>query len=52
MENLPPPLSCLPGETRMPKGEQELLDEIEASVRAAGSIPQIINALFSEELEG
>jgi hypothetical protein len=43
---------AIAGEAGPPREEQELLDEIEASVRAAGSIPQIINALFSEELEG
>lgn len=35
-----------------PREEQELLDELEASVRAAGSMPKIINVLFSEQLEG
>ncbi len=43
---------AIAGEAGPPRGEQELLDELEASVRAAGSVPQIINVLFSEQLEG
>jgi hypothetical protein len=35
-----------------PREEQELLDEVLARVQAARSIPQIINALWNEELEG
>lgn len=43
---------AIPAEAGPPREEQELLDELVASVRAAASLPQIINALFSEELEG
>lgn len=43
---------AIAGEAGPPREEQELLDELVASVRAAESLPQIINALFSEELEG
>lgn len=43
---------AIAGEAGPPREEQELLDELEASVRAAGSMPQIINVLFSEQLEG
>lgn len=43
---------AIAGEAGPPREEQELLDELEASVRAAGSVPQIINVLFDEELEG
>lgn len=40
------------GETGLPRDEQELLDELAAGVRAARSVPQIINALYGERLEG
>lgn len=40
------------GETAPPRNEQELLDELEAGVRAAGSLTQIINVLYEEQLEG
>jgi hypothetical protein len=43
---------AIAGEAGPPREEQELLDELVASVRAAGSAPQIINVLFSEQLEG
>ncbi|OXE37346.1 MAG: hypothetical protein CGW95_01945 [Phenylobacterium zucineum] len=43
---------AIAGEAGPPREEQELLDEMVASVRAAASVPQIINALFEEELEG
>ena len=43
---------AIAGEAGPPRDEQELLDELKASVRAAASLPQIINAIFSEELEG
>jgi len=43
---------AIAGEAGPPREEQELLDELKASVRAAASLPQIINVLFSEELEG
>ena len=43
---------AIAGEAGPPREEQELLDELEASVRAAASLPQIINVLSSEHLEG
>ncbi|MCG9914975.1 MAG: hypothetical protein MH112_01265 [Phenylobacterium sp.] len=43
---------AIAGEAGPPREEQELLDELKASVRAAVSLPQIINVLFSEKLEG
>jgi len=43
---------AIAGEAGPPREEQELLDEQEASVRAAASLPQIINAFSSEQLEG
>ena len=43
---------AIAGEAGPPRDEQELLDELKASVRAAASLPQIINALSSEQLEG
>jgi hypothetical protein len=43
---------AIAGEAGPPREEQELLDELVASVRAAASLPQIINAISSEQLEG
>lgn len=43
---------AIAGEAGPPRDEQELLDELEDSIRAAASLPQIINALSSEQLEG
>jgi hypothetical protein len=43
---------AIAGEVGPPREEQELLDELKASVRDAASLPQLINALFDEELEG
>lgn len=43
---------AIAGETGPPKEEPELLDELAARVRAARSVPQIINALYGERLEG
>lgn len=43
---------AIAGEAGPPREEQELLDELVASVRAAASLPQIINVLSSEQLEG
>jgi len=43
---------AIAGEAGPPREEQELLDELEASVRTAASLPQIINVLSSEHLEG
>lgn len=36
---------AIAGEAGPPRDEQEFLDELEAGVRAAASLPQIINAL-------
>ena len=43
---------AIAGEAGPSREEQDLLDELEASVRAAASLPQIINVLSSEQLEG
>jgi hypothetical protein len=43
---------AIAGEAGPPRDEQELLDELAATVRAAPSVPQIINALYGEQLEG
>lgn len=43
---------AIAGESGSPRDEQALLDDLEASVRAAASLPQIINVLFSERLAG
>ena len=43
---------AIAGESAPPREEQELPDELADSVRAAASLPQIINALSSEELVG
>ncbi len=43
---------AIAGEADPPREEQELLDDLVASVHAAASLPQIINVLFSEQLEG
>lgn len=43
---------AIAGEAGPPREEQGLLDELVASVRAAASLPQIINVLSSEQLEG
>jgi len=42
---------AIAGETGPPRDEQELLDELAAAVRAAPSVPRIINALYGEQLE-
>lgn len=39
------------GESGPPRDEQDLLDELADAVRAAASMPQIINALYGESLE-
>ena len=39
---------AIAGEVGPPREEQELLDELVASVRAAASLPQIIDAISSE----
>lgn len=43
---------AIAGEAGPPRDEQDLLDELAAAVRAAASVPQIINALYGERLEG
>lgn len=43
---------AIAGEAAPPRDEQDLLDELAAAVRAAASVPQIINALYEERLEG
>lgn len=43
---------AIAGEAGPPRDEQELLDELADAVRAAPSVPQIINALYGEQLEG
>lgn len=43
---------AIAGEAGPPRDEQELLDELEAGVLAAPSLPQIINVLYEEQLEG
>lgn len=43
---------AIAGEAGLPRDEQELLGELEAAARAATSLPQIINALYDEQLEG
>jgi hypothetical protein len=40
------------GEDGPPQGEQELLDELQAAVRKAETVPQVINALSGENLLG
>ena len=43
---------AIAGEAGAPRDEHELLDELAAGVRAAHSVPQIINALYGERLGG
>jgi len=43
---------AIAGEAGPAQDEEELLDKLEAAVRAARSLPQIINALYKEELPG
>ena len=43
---------AIAGEAGPSREEQDLLDELEASVRAAASLPQIINVISSDKLEG
>lgn len=43
---------AIAGEAGPPRDEQDLLHELAAAVRAAESVPQIINALYGERLEG
>jgi hypothetical protein len=43
---------AIAGEAGPPREEQELLDELKSPVRKAHSVPQIINALYGEHLDG
>jgi hypothetical protein len=43
---------AIAGEDGPPREEQELLDELKKAVRQARSVPQIINALYDEHLDG
>lgn len=43
---------AIAGEAGPPRDEQDLLNELEAVVRAAASLSQIIDALFQEQFEG
>ncbi|WP_374572167.1 hypothetical protein [Phenylobacterium sp.] len=40
------------GEAGPPRDEQELLGELQAAVRKAETLPQLINALYNEDLPG
>jgi len=42
---------AIAGEAGPPRDEQEMLDERQAAVRRAQSLPQVINALYGEELQ-
>lgn len=42
---------AIAGESGPPRDEQDLLDELANAVRAAASVPEIINALYDERLE-
>lgn len=41
---------AIAGEVGPPREEQELLDELQMGVRSAQTLPQLINALYREEL--
>ena len=43
---------AIAGEDGPPRDEQEMLDELQDKVRKAQSVPQIINALYDENLPG
>jgi hypothetical protein len=43
---------AIAGEAAPPRDEQDMLDELQASARAARSLLQLIHALFGEELAG
>lgn len=43
---------AIAGEAGPPRDEQDLLDELKTAAYSAGSVPQIINALYQEQLEG
>jgi predicted Zn-dependent protease len=43
---------AIAGEAGPPRDEADLLDELEAAVRNASSLPQIINAVYQENLTG
>lgn len=40
------------GEAGPPRDEQDLLDELKTAAYSAASVPQIINTLYAEQLEG
>ncbi|MDB5423662.1 MAG: hypothetical protein JWQ29_1078 [Phenylobacterium sp.] len=40
------------GEDGEVRGDQEILDELQAAVRKAETLPQVINALYDEDLAG
>lgn len=43
---------AIAGEVAPPHEEREVMDELQASARAARSLPQLINALYRQELVG
>jgi len=43
---------AIAGEDGPPREEQEMLDELQEAVRTAQTLPQLINALYREELPG
>jgi hypothetical protein len=43
---------AIAGEDGPPRDEQEMLDELQAAVRKAETVPQIINAIYEEDLPG
>jgi hypothetical protein len=43
---------AIAGEVAPPREEREMLDELQAAVRMAQTLPQLINALYREELPG
>lgn len=40
---------AIAGEAGPPRDEEELLEEMQAAVRAAETLPQLISALYDEE---
>lgn len=42
---------AIAGEDGPPRDEQEMLDELQAGVRKAETLPQLINALYDEDLD-
>ena len=43
---------AIAGENGPPREEQDMLDELQEAVRTAQTLPQLINALYREELPG